>query len=154
MTETRSQVDIAVPAALVWAILADFRTYGRWNPLIRGILGNAEAGRRIEISLQSSSGSQVRSQPTIVYVREAREMRWQERWRVPGLFTSERRFWIETLPKGGVRFHHVEQTRGLLVSLLGHRRRSRGKSAFDAMSAALKLRAERAWAQRAAESAT
>lgn len=154
MTETRSQIDIAVPAALVWVILADFGTYSRWNPLIRGILGKAEAGRRIEINLLSGSGTQVRSQPTIVFLREEREMRWRERWRLPGLFASDRRFSLETLPQGGVRFHHVERSRGLLVSLLGYRRKSRGKPAFDAMNTALKLRAERAWARQATASAS
>jgi hypothetical protein len=150
MSETRSEIDIAVPAALVWVILADFGTYGHWNPLIRGILGKAEAGRRIEISLLSSSGARIRTQPTIVHLREEREMRWHERWRVPGLFASERRFSIQALPQGGVRFHHTERARGLLVSLLGYRRRSRSKPAFDAMNTALKLRAERAWERRAA----
>jgi hypothetical protein len=153
MGETRSQIDIAVPAALVWVILADLGLYGRWNPLIRGILGKAEAGRRIEISLLSSTGSRIRTQPTIVHLREEREMRWCERWRVPGLFASERRFSIESLPQGGVRFHHSERTDGILVSLLGYRRRSRSKTAFDAMNTALKLRAERAWARQGTASA-
>jgi len=150
MSETHSHVDINVPAALVWAILADFRAYRRWNPLIRGILGHAERGRRIEVTLCSSSGRQLRSRPTIVFLREEREMKWLDRWRVPGLFSSERRFQIEPLPQGGVRFHHDEQARGLLVSLLGLRRRLRSQPGFDAMAHALKQRAERAWAQRAA----
>jgi hypothetical protein len=153
MTETRSQVDIGVPAALVWAILSDFRTYGRWNPLIRGILGHPVSGRQIEISIRSSSGRESRSRPTVVFVREAREMKWLERWRLPGLFSSERRFRIEPLPQGGVRFHHDERVRGILVTLLGLRHRMRGKPGFDAMNSALKQRAESAWARRAASSA-
>jgi hypothetical protein len=150
MSETHSQVDIAVPAALVWAILADFRAYGRWNPLIRGILGHPERGRTIEIKVRSSSGRDQRSRPKIIVVREEREMKWLDCWGVPGLFSSERRFRIVPLPQGGVRFHHDERARGLLVSLLGLRHRQRGQPGFDAMASALKQRAERAWAQRAA----
>lgn len=149
MEETHSQVDIAVPATLVWAILADFRTYGRWNPLIRSILGHPETGRTIEIRVRSTTGSDLRSRPQIVCVREAREMRWLERWRIPGLFFSERRFRLEPLPQGGVRFHHDERAHGVLVALTGHRHRTLGKPGFDAMNAALKQRAERAWVRRA-----
>jgi hypothetical protein len=39
MQEVHTPIDIEAPASLVWAILADFRTYGRCNPLVRGILG-------------------------------------------------------------------------------------------------------------------
>jgi hypothetical protein len=148
MTETRSEVDIDVPAALVWGILADFRAYGRWNPLIRGILGHPVPGGTIEISLRTSTGQEMRSRPTVVFVREEREMKWLDRWRIPGLFTSERRFRLVPLAHGGVRFHHEERAQGMLVSLLGLRRRVRGQPGFDAMASALKQRAERVWAQR------
>jgi hypothetical protein len=148
MTETRSEVDIDVPAALVWGILADFRAYGRWNPLICGILGHPVPGGTIEISLRSSSGRQMRSRPTVVFVREGREMTWLDRWRTPGLFSSQRRFRLEPLAHGGVRFHHEERAQGMLVSLLGLRRRVRGQPGFDAMGSALKQRAEHAWDQR------
>jgi hypothetical protein len=150
MSETHSQVDIAVPAALVWAILADFRTYGRWNPLIRSILGHPLAGRTIEISVRAASGEERRSRPKVVVIREGREMKWLDRWPIPGLFSSERRFRIVPLPQGGVRFHHDERAQGVLVFLLGLRRRQRSQPGFDAMASALKQRAERAWVQSAA----
>jgi hypothetical protein len=105
-------------------------------------------GGKIEISLRSSSGRQMRSRPTVVFVREGREMTWLDRWRTPGLFSSERRFRLVPLAHGGVRFHHEERAQGMLVSLLGLRRRVRGQPGFDAMASALKQRAERVWAQR------
>ena len=146
MQEVQTYIDIGAPASLVWAILADFATYRRWNPLIRGVLGRPSNGAEIEISLRSPQGEDVSIRSTIVRVREPRELRWRERWTVPGLFSSERRFRIEPLDEGGVRFHHGEQARGIMVPLLNQRRRLRGKSGFDAMNTALKQRAERAWA--------
>jgi hypothetical protein len=146
MQEVHTHIDIEAPATLVWAILSDFRTYGRWNPLIRGILGRASAGAQIEIKLRAPSGGDVSVRPTVVRVREAREMRWLDRWTMPGLFSSERRFRIEPLPQGGVRFHHGEQARGIMVPLLNQRRQLRGRRGLDAMNNALKQRAERAWA--------
>jgi hypothetical protein len=146
MQQTLTHIDIAAPASLVWAILADFGRYGRWNPLIRGVLGRVAAGARIEVRLTSGKGEEVSFHSTIVHAREPRELHWREQWTVPGLFASEHRFRIEPLPEGGVRFHHGEKVSGILVPLLLQRRRLRGKYAFDAMNIALKQRAERACA--------
>lgn len=147
--EVQTHIDIKAPAAVVWAILLDFGMYRRWNPLIRGVLGRPAIGRRIEIQLRPASGTEVRARPTIVAIREDREMKWLECWTIPALFASERRFWIEPLADEGVRFHHGEQVRGLMVPLLGQRRRLRGRPGLDAMNAALKKRAEHAWSGRA-----
>lgn len=149
MQEVQSHIDIEAPASLVWAILADFGSYRRWNPLIRGVLGHTAAGAEIEIRLRSTAGQDVSIRSTVVRVREPRELRWLERWTMPGLFSSEHRFQIETLPDGGVRFHHGERVRGFMVPLLNRRRRLRGQPGFDAMNTALKQRAERAWANHA-----
>lgn len=149
MLQVQTQIDIAAPASVVWAILADFGMYRRWNPLIRGVLGHPEVGRQIEIRIRAPSGSDVGARPTIVSIREDREMKWLECWAMPALFASERRFRIEPLSDGNVRFHHGEQVRGIMVPLLTHRRRVRGSSGLDAMNKALKQRAERAWADRA-----
>jgi hypothetical protein len=144
MQEVQTYIDIEAPPSLVWAILADFGTYRRWNPLICGILGRPASGAQLEIRLRSPGGDDVSIRSMLVRVREPRELRWLERWTIPGLFASERRFRIEPLPEGGVRFHHGEQVRGIMVPLLAQRRRLRGKSGFDAMNTALKQRAERA----------
>jgi hypothetical protein len=144
MRQIQTHIDIKAPASLVWAILADFGTYRRWNPLIRGVLGRLKAGAEIEVRLRSSQGNDVSVRSTIVHAREPRELRWLDRWSVPGLFSSERRFRIESLPEGGVRFHHGEQAQGIMVPLLLNRRRLRGKAGLDAMNTALKQRAERA----------
>jgi hypothetical protein len=149
MRQIHTQIDIDAPASVVWEILADFGMYRRWNPLIRGVLGRPAIGRQLEIRLAAPPGEDVAARATIVYLRAGREMTWLEWWTVPGLFASERRFQIEPLPHDGVRFHHGEQVRGILVPVLAQRRRSCGRAGFDAMNAALKLRAEHASAHRA-----
>ena len=146
MRQVHTYIDIHAPASLVWAILADFGTYRRWNPLIRGVLGRPTTGAEIEVRLRSLQGNDVNIRSKIVRAREPRELRWLDRWTVPGMFSSERRFRIESLPEGGVRFHHGEQAQGLMAPLLTQRRRLRSKSALDAMNTALKQRAERAYA--------
>jgi hypothetical protein len=147
MRQVQTFIDIQAPASLVWAILADFGTYRRWNPLIRDILGRSTNGAEIEVRLRSAKGDDVKVRSKIVRSREPRELRWHDHWTVPGMFSSERHFMIEALPEGGVRFHHGEQAQGMLTPLLGERRRLRAKSSLDAMNTALKQRAERAYAK-------
>lgn len=137
MRETKTHIDINAPAAVVWAILADFGAYGRWNPLIRGVLGRASEGRTIEIKLRTEAGTDVNVRPRIVRLREFREMRWLDSWRLPGLFSTERRFRIEQR-SSGVRFHHVEKLGGVLRPFF------KKPNGLETMNDALKVRAERA----------
>ncbi len=146
MRQTQTFIDIQAPAALVWAILADFGTYRRWNPLIRHVLGKPTTGAQIEVQLRTRQGKVVSIPSMILRARESHELRWLDRWSVPGMFSSERQFRIESLPAGGVRFHHGEQVQGLMAPLLSQRREMRTKSVLDAMNCALKQRAERACA--------
>ncbi|MCA3220154.1 MAG: SRPBCC domain-containing protein [Burkholderiales bacterium] len=141
MHEIKTQIDIDAPAAVVWSILADFAAYGRWNPLIPGVLGRAGEGRRIEITAAGANGRRQSARPTIVRLRENREMQWVERWRLPGMFSAERRFRIE-LRSRGVRFHYIEK-RGGLWALLSSAGVARLQPGVAAMARALKERAER-----------
>jgi hypothetical protein len=138
MSEHKTQIDIDAPAAVVWSILADFAAYGRWNPLICAVLGRPGEGRRIEIS-EASGGRPRSARPLIVRLRENREMQWVEHSRLPGMFSSERRFRIE-LRSRGVRFHYIERHGGVLSLLPGSAGPSPG---IAAMAKALKQRAER-----------
>jgi len=144
MHEIRTQVDINASASLVWGILTDFRSYKRWNPFIRRVLGDAQVGNSIEVTqdVAAIGGSTFRS--TVTHVREPRELRWLGGWTLPGLYSAEHRFGIESRPDGGVRLHHDGKYRGVVVPFLQRRLQLTMQPAFDAMNAALKQRAERA----------
>jgi hypothetical protein len=146
MRQIQTSIDIQAPASLVWAILADFGTYRRWNPLIRRVLGKATTGAAIEVQLRTRQGNVVSIPSKILRARESHELRWLDRWTVPGMFSSERQFRIESLPEGGVRFHHGEQVQGLMAPLLAQRRELGSRSVLEGMNTALKQRAERAYA--------
>jgi len=144
MLEIRTYVDIDASAALVWGILTDFRSYKRWNPFIRAVLGQAQVGNSIEVTqdVAAIGGSTFRS--TVTHVREPRELRWLGGWALPGLYSAEHRFGIESRPDGRVRLHHGGKYRGVIVPFLQRRLQSTMQPAFDAMNVALKRRAERA----------
>lgn len=152
MREISTHVDIHASASLVWDILTDFATYRRWNPLIRCVLGAPRRGDTILIteqrgtapraSLRDTRGTTVRRM--VKHVREPRELYWLGTWGTASVFASERRFRIESLANGNVRFHQSERFRGAVVPLLWSVLQRRLEPGFSGMNQALKARAERA----------
>jgi len=150
MHEIRTNIEIKASAGLVWAILTDFSTYKRWNPFIRAVVGQPQTGNSIQVTLQPQGEAATTFRPTLTHVREPRELRWFERWPVPGFYSAEHRFSIESLPEGGVRFGQTQRCSGMLVPFLRRRLQRTSTPAFHAMNAALKVRAERVESQLAA----
>jgi hypothetical protein len=153
MREITTHVDIQAGASLVWDILTDFATYRRWNPLIRSVLGAARRGDIILITEQRGDATRIRAargttvRRTVKHVREPRELYWLGTWGVASVFASERRFRIESLADGRVRFHQSERFRGAAVPFLWSLLQRRLRPAFAGMNDALKARAERAHAE-------
>lgn len=143
MQEIHSNIDINASASLVWAILTDFGSYKRWNPFIRTILGKPSNGNALRVTFQRQGRAPTSTTSTLTYLREPRELRWSQRRLAPGLYTTEHRFRIESLPAGGVRFHQTEQIQGLFASLVGRGSQRATEEGFHAMNHALKSRAER-----------
>jgi hypothetical protein len=154
MREISTHVDIDADASLVWHILTDFAKYQRWNPLLRNVQGAARRGDTIVITekrthngklARSSRSAMVRR--TVKHVREPHELFWRGGWAADSIYATERRFRIEALSAGGVRFHQSERFGGLAVPFLWLSLRRECIPAFQAMNQALKARAERAEAE-------
>jgi hypothetical protein len=155
MREISTHVDIHASASLVWDILTDFAVYRRWNPFIRSVHGDARRGDTILITeqrgaakrtgIREKGGTTVRR--TVKHVREPRELYWLGTWGTASVFASERRFRIETLANGSVRFHQTERFRGAAVPFLWNWLQWRLRPGFSGMNLALKQRAERAHAE-------
>lgn len=135
---------------MVWHILTDFATYRRWNPTLRTVLGSPERGRTIFITQRRKPGATVSARTKngttfrriVKHVREPRELYWLGTWGTASWFSSERRFRIESLPGGGVRFHQNERLRGFAAPFVWWGFRHKMGPALSAMNIALKSRAE------------
>ena len=160
MREIATHVDINAEAALVWDILTDFATYQRWNPLVRSVLGAARRGDTIVITERHGHrgtarkpGRSATMRRIVKHIREPLELHWLGRWGLDSIYATERRFRIESLRAGGVRFHQSEQFRGVAVPFLWSGLRRDLIPGFHAMNRALKARAERAEAENVASRA-
>ena len=152
MHEIRTQVDIAAGASLVWSVLTDFAKYPSWNPTIRGVEGPFERGGTIRIAERlglvkagvtpkHEQSATTRTTGTLRHIREPRQLTWfSQGW----MLGSERRFSIESLPDGGVRFHQDERIDGVMALFVWRRLLREREPAFERMNRALKTRAERA----------
>ena len=152
MREIRTQVDIAAGASLVWSVLTDFSRYPSWNPAIRGVDGDLARGSTLRIAERVTA--QLKPGPkkpptvrqtvsTLQHIREPRQLTWSSRWRF-GVLGIQRRFNIESLPDGNVRFHQIERIGGPLTPFVFRKLAREHSAAFERMNHALKARAERA----------
>jgi hypothetical protein len=137
-----TSVDIRASPERVWAVLEAFGAYPDWNPFVSAIEGRPQVGERLVVRLTPPGGRAMTFKPRVKVADVGRELRWLGRLAVPGLFSGEHQFRIEPLAGGGVRFHHEETFRGLLVPLLAKSLDRDTKAGFEAMNRALKERAE------------
>jgi hypothetical protein len=142
MHHLHTQIDIAAPVERVWALLADFPSYSRWNPQVRSVEGNLGVGQALKIFVEPPGARGVRLRPTLLAVEPNRELRWKWSVLVPGLLEGEHYFELKAKSCGGLTFHHGEIFSGILVPLLGRQMNGVIKQGFVAANDALKRQAE------------
>lgn len=142
MFEIRTSVAIAASAEQVWAVLSDFAAYSEWNPFIRRIDGWPERGQRLAVEIAPPGGKVMNFRPRVLEAVRPERLSWRGRMVLPGLFDGDHHFFIEQHDDGGVRFHHGEQFRGLMVPFVKKSLEAEVRPGFEAMNQALKARVE------------
>ena len=126
----------------VWDILTKFSDYEEWNPVMTRIIGEAGLGKKIEVHIRTIKGKNRTYHPTITKFDINKELRWQGRSFLPGIFEGERIFEIKEISSEEISFIHLEVFRGIGVKLMGNRLDEDLQQSFEAMNIALKARAE------------
>jgi len=114
----KTRIQASASPQEVWDVLMDFPSYPSWNPMVVSIKGEAELGRRLEITIAMKNGRRMNFTPTVVEYEDGRRFGWLGKLWLRGLFDGLHRFEIES---NGTRatFVHSEEFRGLLPPLLG-----------------------------------
>ena len=126
----------------IWYILTNFKEYELWNPFMIKVVGNAILGSKIEVNIKTISGKQRTYFPIITKCEINRELRWEGKSFLPGIFDGERIFVIEKSNDNKVSFLHKEVFKGLGVRLVGKKLDQDLRESFVSMNKALKARAE------------
>jgi len=141
MQQIETHIEISATAEHVWSLLTDLVSYPQWNPFIRSIEGQIQAGQRLNVSIQPPESGGMRFNPTVLTVEPNRELRWRGKLFLPGLFDGEHYFRIDDTLRGVV-FRQGEIFSGILVPLFRGSLDGAIKQGFIAMNVALKQRAE------------
>jgi hypothetical protein len=143
-TVLHSEIVIAASPERVWAILTDFASYPAWNPFIRRIAGQPVTGSRLEVRLVPPGSRGMTLRPKLLEARPARSLRWLGHLGMRGIFDGEHTLRIEPAGTGQVRFMQSERFTGVLAPVISRFIASGTQHGFEAMNAALKVRAEAA----------
>lgn len=143
MIEIYTEIEIGASAERIWQLLTDFPSYCQWNTVIHLIQGEAKAGARLQVHIRAPGGSSLSFRATVLQAEPGRELRWQGRLLLSGLFVGEHSFTIEPIGNSRVRFVQREVYTGLLAPIIFPIIRATNRRAFEDMNRALKARAER-----------
>lgn len=144
----RHEVEIAAPAEVVWAILADIAAYPSWNPYVLEVDGELRPGETLRVRIAQDDWAE----PRVVAAELTRAAEGELRWRgtivTPGVFDTEHSFLVVALEGGRSRLVQEEAFRGWLARWFRARVPEEDPvlpgtaRAFAAMDLALKQRAE------------
>ena len=142
MKTVSTEIKIRAKPEKVWDVLTKFSDYEEWNPVMTRIIGEANLGKKIEVHIHTIKGKNRIYRPTITKFDINKELRWQGRSFLPGIFEGERIFEIKEISSEEISLIHLEVFRGIGVKLLGNRLDEDLQQSFEAMNIALKARAE------------
>lgn len=135
-----TSIQLPVSTERAWEVLMDFEDYGKWNPFVVAIGGNAAVGQSLTIDLQLGSGQPMRMRPVVVSVANQRVFEWQGSLGVKGLFDGKHRFELLSNADGSCTLEHSETFSGWLVPLIWPLIAKNTRMGFEAMNHAMRQR--------------
>jgi hypothetical protein len=129
-------------AEKVWRILTDFESYSQWNPFITSIKGEVNVGNILQVTITPPNGNAMKFKPTILVVKEYKELKWIGKLLFKGLFDGEHQFEIIDNKNGTVTFIQSEKFTGVLTPFFKKMINVNTKNGFELMNEKLKERAE------------
>lgn len=140
--QIRTEINIQANPSTIWRVLADFEKYGEWNPFIRSISGTPTEGSKITARIEPPGASGMTFRPTLLSVKENKELRWLGHLFFPGLFDGEHIFELHAKDDGSTHFVQREVFGGILVPLFSKMLDHNTVAGFILMNEKLKELAE------------
>ena len=129
---------IDAPASTVRSVLYKFDDYPAWNPFIVKVDGVVQEGKDVTVTVKPVGKDQLSGTTTIVSKTDNR-LEWRGSLAIPGLFTGDHEFIIESIDGNRTMFYQNEKMSGLIIPFFDFKPEEAG---FSAMNEALKQRAE------------
>lgn len=126
----------------VWALITDFASYPKWNPLMLKVQGKAVEGERLQILIHLFLATDMRAQPTVLCVQRNRRLSWKGGLAIPGLLDGEHILEVYPDSPGVLRLVQREIFTGLLAPLFLVWMGPEVKQGFENMNHQVKILAE------------
>jgi uncharacterized protein YndB with AHSA1/START domain len=136
-TVSSVEVEIAAPAAFVWAVLVDFAHYPQWNPFTVRVDTTLELGAPVELTLASG----LVSREYIRVVDPPRRLRYDTGDELPGILGA-REQWITGHGPRRCAYRTTDTFSGRHAARVFEQSGGWVKVGFDAVAHALKARVE------------
>lgn len=137
-----THIEIDAPVERIWEILIDLDRYHEWNPFITNAKGRIAPGATFEVRPVSDGGKRHVFVPQVTDYQEHREFTWTGEFYFRWLALGDHTFRLTGLEDGRVRLDHDERIYGIAAPLLYLFAKGQIRVGFEAMNAALKVRAE------------
>lgn len=137
-----TEIEIAASAERVWQVLAEFKSYPEWNPLLRGMQGALTPGTRLRVSVRLAWWFRMIIHPVVLLADAPQSLHWKGSLIIPGLFAGVHAFEIQPVAPGRVKLVQSETFSGLLVPIILVVILGLMRQGFEAMNAATKEVAE------------
>jgi len=142
--KVESRVGIRAPVAVVWEILRDIDGWSEWNPIYPHAAGQIKIGAELALTLALPGEAYRKIMPKIIDWVPEEQILWSDIvWR--GWGNSVRYLELEAITKTACFFSNGELFSERISKWYGNQHRRAMKKGFEAMSEALKARAEAAW---------
>ena len=135
MKELSTEVTIKADAEKIWKVFSDFASYPSWNPFIRSVSGNVQAGQKITVVLHQPGMNPMTIKPEVMTFQPNRELRWIGHLFFKGLFDGEHSFEL---------IQNDDGTTTFLVPLFRKMLDHNTRNGFELMNGKLKEYVERA----------
>jgi hypothetical protein len=137
-TSIQSKIEIDAPASTVRSVLYKFDDYPTWNPFIVKVDGLVQEGGDVTVTVKPVGKDQLSGKTTIISKTDNR-LEWRGSLAIPGLFTGDHEFIIESIDANRTMFYQNEKMSGLIIPFFNINPERAG---FAAMNEALKQKAE------------
>ena len=135
------EIEIAAPAAAVWAVIADLDHWGTWNPLYIQARGQAVVGTPLDMTIQLEGMKPQKARATVVTAQPGTCLEYGIS-NLGGLVKAFRYIDIAPLGEARCRVSNGEIMSGLLGNLLAGLVGEKVRKGLQAMNEALKVRVE------------
>jgi hypothetical protein len=141
------RVGVQAPAAVIWEVISDFKSWPAWNRLYPKASGDIHIGSVLDVTLALPGEAPRDIHPIVLEWVPDSQLHWRLTM-LGGLVKTTRYFEIETLAEGSCIVSNGEIVGGLMGPRLGKRMGRTIYRAFVEMNEALKARAESLWEAR------